>query len=77
MLYASTRSTLISTLGLRTQRLLNQIIATSKLELLFPSSDDSSVSFSELSIREKELAEVKAAEVEGAHVTTERRFNLF
>jgi twinfilin len=76
MLYASSRSTLISTLGLRTQRLSNQIIATSKPELLFPSSDDSSVSFSELSIREKELAEVKAAEAEGAHGTSKRSTNL-
>ena len=76
MLYASSRGTLISTLGLRTQRLSNQIIATSKSELVFPSSEESSVSLSELSLREKELAEVKAAEAESAHGTSNRNTNL-
>lgn len=76
MLYASSRATLISTLGLRTQRLSNQIVATSKAEFVFPSSDEPSVSISELSIREKELAEVKAAEAEGAHGTSKRSTNL-
>jgi hypothetical protein len=73
MLYASSRATLISTLGLRTQRLANQIIATSESELQFPSSSsEPTISLSELSIRERELAEVKAAEAEGAHGTSKR-----
>jgi twinfilin len=76
MLYASSRATLISTLGLRAQRLSNQIIATSKSELVFPSSEESTMSLSELSIREKELAEIKAAEAEGAHGTSKRSTNL-
>ena len=76
MLYASSRGTLISTLGLRTQRLSNQIIATSKSEFVFPSSEESSVSLSELSLREKDLAEVKAAEAESAHGTSKRNTNL-
>src|ERR1700754_1719009 len=74
MLYASTRSSLIATLGLRTQRLANQIIATTKAELTFPKPDEP-VSLGELSIREKELAEIKAAEAESAHGTG-RRTNL-
>jgi|SRR5271156_2854179 len=64
MLYASTRSTLISTLGLRTQRLADQIIATAKSDLTFPSKSEAGISLSDLSIREKELAEIKLAEVE-------------
>lgn len=71
MLYASSRATLISTLGLRTQRLANQIIATSKSDLTFPETSNP-IPLSELSIREKELAEVKAAEAEGAHGTSKR-----
>ena len=72
MLYASSRATLISTLGLRTQRLSNQMIATTKSELTFPSDEEPSISVSDLSIRERELAEVKAAEAEGAHGTSKR-----
>ena len=71
MLYASSRATLISTLGLRTQRLANQIIATTKRELTFPSSTEP-ISLEQLSIREKELVEIKAAEAEGAHGTSKR-----
>jgi hypothetical protein len=71
MLYASSRSTLISTLGLRTQRLANQIIATSNADLTYPSVD-AQISLSDLSIREKELVEIKAAEAESAHGTTKR-----
>lgn len=71
MLYASTRATLISTLGLRTQRLANQIIASSKAELTFPEGE-TSVDLSELSIRERELKEIKAAEADSAHGTTKR-----
>jgi hypothetical protein len=72
MLYASTRAALISSLGLRTQRLSNQIIASSKSELAFPSTTQIVDSLSELSVRERELAEVKAAEAEGAHGTSKR-----
>lgn len=74
MLYASSRATLISTLGLRTQRLSHQIIATSKSELTFPTStpESTSISLAELSIREQEIAQVKAAEAEGAHGTGKR-----
>jgi hypothetical protein len=71
MLYASSRATLISTLGLRSQRLSNQIIATSKSELKFPSAENP-VPLEELSIREKELAEIKVAEAENAHGTSKR-----
>jgi hypothetical protein len=71
MLYASSRATLISTLGLRTQRLANQIIATTKSELIFPDSSNP-IALSELSIREKEIAGVRAAEAEGAHGTSKR-----
>jgi hypothetical protein len=74
MLYASTRSSLISTLGLRTQRLHSQILATSKSDLQFPTADTDAVrdSMAELSVQEKELARVKAAEAEGAHGTSKR-----
>jgi hypothetical protein len=72
MLYASTRAELISTLGLRTQRLQGQLVATTKSDLTFPSSTEPSISLSDLSIRERELADVKAAEAEGAHGTTKR-----
>lgn len=74
MLYASSRATLISTLGLRTQRLSHQIIATSKSELTFPTNtpESTSISLSELSIREQEIAQIKAAEAEGAHGTGKR-----
>jgi len=75
MLYASTRSSLMSTLGLRGQRLHSQLLATSKSDLQFPSTqvDPSlSTSLTELSVREKELAQVKAAEAEGAHGTGKR-----
>ena len=70
MLYASTRATLISTLGLRTQRLADQIIATTKSELNYPSDKEPTISLDDLSIREKELKEIKAAEAEGAHGTS-------
>ena len=73
MLYAASRSTLISSLGLRTQRLKTTIIATTKEELEFPKEDDiPAAGMNELSIREKELLEIKAAEAEGAHGTTKR-----
>src|ERR1700738_1539683 len=72
MLYASSRSALIATLGIRTQRLASQIIATSKEDLTFPSADETSVSMADLSLREKELVEIKAAEAEGAHGTANR-----
>lgn len=72
MLYASTRATLISTLGLRTQRLANQIIATTKSELIYPSDAEPAISLDDLSIREKELKEIKAAEAEGAHGASQR-----
>jgi hypothetical protein len=73
MLYAASRSTLIASLGLRTQRLKTTIIATTKGELVFPKEDDiPSTGLSELSIREKELLEIKAAEAEGAHGTSKR-----
>ena len=71
MLYASSRASLVSTLGLRGQKLSNQITATRKSDLAFP-SDEEPVSLSELSVREKELAEIKAAEAEGAHGTSKR-----
>jgi hypothetical protein len=71
MLYASSRSTLISSLGLRTQRLQNTIIATSKGDLTFP-EDDKPISLEDLSIREKELVEIKAAEAESTHGTGKR-----
>lgn len=78
MLYASSRATLVSTLGLRGQRLAHQLIATSKIDLTFPStpSADEPPSLSDLSIREKEIAEIKAAEAEGAHGTGKRSTNL-
>src|SRR5271156_5924371 len=76
MLYASSRATLISTLGLRTQRLQNQIIATSKNEITFPTASTGEISLNDLSIREKELAEIKAAEAEGAHGTSKRTTNM-
>jgi len=72
MLYASTRSTLISTLGLRTQRLASTIIATQKSDITFPKPNDGEISLGDLSIREKELVEIKAAEAEGAHGTSKR-----
>lgn len=74
MLYAATRSSLISTLGLRTQRLHSQLIASSKSDLKFPSTQVTSLatSLSDLSVREQELAQVKAAEAEGAHGTGKR-----
>ena len=73
MLYAASRSTLISSLGLRTQRLKTTIIATTKSDLTFPKDDESvTTGISELSLREKELLEIKAAEAEGAHGTTKR-----
>jgi len=73
MLYASTRSTLISALGLRTQRLEDQIIATSKSDLTFPSKSEAGISLSDLSIPEKELAEIKLAEAESMSGTSTRR----
>jgi len=79
MLYASSRATLVSTLGLRGQRLAHQLIATSKSDLTFPSTpatSDDPPSLSDLSIREKEIAEIKAAEAEGAHGTSKRSTNL-
>jgi twinfilin len=77
MLYASSRATLISTLGLRGQRLAHQIIATSKSDLTFPVlTSDPLPSLSDLSLREKEIAEIKAAEAEGAHGTSKRTTNL-
>ena len=77
MLYASSRATLISTLGLRGQRLAHQIIATSKSDLTFPVlTPDTLPSLSDLSLREKEIAEIKAAEAEGAHGTSKRSINL-
>jgi hypothetical protein len=68
---------LISSLGLRTQRLKTTIIATNKSDFVFPSEDVDNVSttttgMNELSIREKELMEIKAAEAEGAHGTSKR-----
>ena len=77
MLYAASRSTLISSLGLRTQRLKTTIIATNKSDFVFPSEEMDSVSttttgMNELSIHEKELLEIKAAEAEGAHGTSKR-----
>ena len=62
----------MSTLGLRTQRLVTQLIATSNADLIFPSKDETVISLSNLSIREKELAEIKAAEAEGAQGTSKR-----
>ena len=73
MLYASSRAALMSTLGLRGQRLSHQLIATSKSDLTFPTSDATSTpSLSELSLHEKEIADIRAAEAEGAHGTTKR-----
>ena len=74
MLYAASRSTLISSLGLRTQRLKTTIIATQKSDLVFPSESNEGLSkgIHELSVREKELLEIKAAEAEGAHGTGKR-----
>ena len=75
MLYASTRSSLMSALGLRGQRLHSQLLATSKSDLQFPSTQAEpglSTSLAELSVREMELAQVKAAEAEGAHGTGKR-----
>src|SRR5436190_8207405 len=66
MLYASSRGMLVSTLGLRGQRLVSQIVATTPSELTFPVEAEESLSLSQLSIREKELAEAKAAETEDA-----------
>jgi len=71
MLYASSRGHLISTLGLRGQKLSNQITASRKSDIVFPSADEP-VSLSDLSVWEKELAEIKAAEAEGAHGTSKR-----
>jgi hypothetical protein len=71
MLYASSRASLVSRLGLRGQKFSNQITASRKSDLTFP-KDDVPVSFEELSIREKELAGIKAAEAEGAHGTGTR-----
>ena len=71
MLYASSRASLVSTLGLRGQKFSNQITASRKSDLVFP-KDEVPISLDELSIREKELAEIKAAEAEGAHGMSKR-----
>jgi hypothetical protein len=71
MLYASSRGSLISTLGLRTQKLSSQTSLSRKSELVFPKEDVPDVS--KLSLRERELAEIKLAEAEGAYGTSVRR----